>query len=216
MIDNRVEEIRKHITAISNILGIPVTESNEDTPLRIAKMYCNELFRNRNCWNIEELNAQMKTFPNPASSNSVANPVTMSGIKFHSMCEHHWLPFMGVAEVSYAPRDRVIGLSKIPRVVKYFSQMPQLQEKLTSDIGTYLFDLLNPLYIKVTLTATHCCVMCRGAESECETETVFERYSEDLYVGHDLSNNTDACVIGHNFSNDFFVGNTLNDGGVPV
>lgn len=175
MIDNKVEEIKKHIEAISEILGFEVTDSNANTPLRVAKMYCNELFKNRNNNNIEELNSRMKLFKNnsPTSNN---HPVTVRGIEFSSTCEHHWLPFMGVAEVSYIPSDTIIGLSKIPRVVKYFSQKPQLQENLTNEIGEYLFNLLNPKWIRVTLIATHTCVMCRGAESNCETETVYEKW----------------------------------------
>ena len=131
----------------------------------------------------------MKLFKNnsPVPNN---HPVTVRGIEFSSTCEHHWLPFMGVAEVSYIPSDTIIGLSKIPRVVKYFSQKPQLQENLTNEIGEYLFNLLNPKWIKVTLIATHTCVMCRGAESNCETETVYERwrncikpvYADGFYV----------------------------------
>ena len=171
MIDHNVEEIRKHVDAIAELLGIEKTGSNEDTPLRVAKMYCNELFLNRNNTNIEELNARMKLFDNDGSST----PITMRKIEFHSTCEHHWLPFMGYAEVSYIPGDKIIGLSKIPRVVKFFSQKPQLQERLTKEIGEYLFNLLNPKWIKVTLVATHTCVMCRGAESDCETETFYEK-----------------------------------------
>lgn len=171
MIDNKVEEIKNHIEAISEILGFEKTDSNENTPLRVAKMYCNELFKNRNNNNIEELNSQMKLFD--YTSKGKLQPITMSGIEFHSTCEHHWLPFMGVAEVSYIPSDKIIGLSKIPRVVKYFSQKPQLQEKLTNEIGEYLFNLLNPVWISVKLTATHTCVMCRGAESNCSTETTY-------------------------------------------
>lgn len=171
MIDNKVEEIKNHIEAISEILGFEKTDSNENTPLRVAKMYCNELFKNRNNNNIEELNSQMKLFDYTCKGE--LQPITMSGIEFHSTCEHHWLPFMGVAEVSYIPSDKIIGLSKIPRVVKYFSQKPQLQEKLTNEIGEYLFNLLNPIWISVKLTATHTCVMCRGAESNCSTETTY-------------------------------------------
>lgn len=174
MIDNKVEEIKKHIEAISDILGFEKTGSNENTPLRVAKMYCNELFKNRNNENIEELNSQMKLFDYYPSG--VTQPIVMRGIEFHSTCEHHWLPFMGIAEVSYKPTNKIIGLSKIPRVVKYFSQKPQLQEKLTNEIGEYLFNLLQPEWIKVKLTATHTCVMCRGAESDCETETSYVRY----------------------------------------
>lgn len=173
MIDNKVEEIKNHIEAISKILGFEKTDSNENTPLRVAKMYCNELFKNRNNNNIEELNAQMKLFNYTPCGN--VQPITMRDIEFHSTCEHHWLPFMGVAEVSYIPSEKIIGLSKIPRVVKYFSQKPQLQEKLTNEIGEYLFNLLKPQWISVKLTATHTCVMCRGAESNCSTETIYTR-----------------------------------------
>ena len=174
MIDNKVEEIKKHIEAISDILGFEKTDSNENTPLRVAKMYCNELFKNRNNENIEELNSQMKLFD--YYPTGITQPIVMRGIEFHSTCEHHWLPFMGIAEVAYNPTNKIIGLSKIPRVVKYFSQKPQLQEKLTNEIGEYLFNLLQPEWIKVKLTATHTCVMCRGAESDCETETSYVRY----------------------------------------
>lgn len=174
MIDNKVEEIKKHIEAISDILGFEKTDSNENTPLRVAKMYCNELFKNRNNENIEELNSQMKLFD--YYPTGITQPIVMRGIEFHSTCEHHWLPFMGIAEVAYKPTNKIIGLSKIPRVVKYFSQKPQLQEKLTNEIGEYLFNLLQPEWIKVKLIATHTCVMCRGAESDCETETSYVRY----------------------------------------
>lgn len=185
LIDNKVEEIRKHVEAIAEILGIEKTESNENTSLRVAKMYCNELFKNRNNNNIEELNSRMKVF----DSEGNTSPVVMKGIKFYSVCEHHWLPFFGECTVTYIPKKKIIGLSKIPRVVKFFSQKPQLQERLTKEIGDYLFKLLDPEYLCVEMTAKHCCVMCRGAESECETET---RYTlpkinggfidEDFYV----------------------------------
>ena len=169
-----IEEIAVHISAISSLLGIEVTDSNKDTPVRVAKMYCNELFKNRNNENIEELNSQMKLFD--YYPTGITQPIVMRGIEFHSTCEHHWLPFMGIAEVAYKPTNKIIGLSKIPRVVKYFSQKPQLQEKLTNEIGEYLFNLLQPEWIKVKLIATHTCVMCRGAESDCETETSYVRY----------------------------------------
>lgn len=202
MIDNKVEKIKNHIEAISEILGFEKTDSNENTPLRVAKMYCNELFKNRNNNNIEELNAQMKLFDYNRKGN--LQPITISDIEFHSTCEHHWLPFMGLAEVSYIPSEKIIGLSKIPRVVKYFSQKPQLQEKLTDEIGEYLFNLLKPIWISVKLTATHTCVMCRGAESNCNTETI--------YTNQVLQKKPSATV------NDFFVNpfEDLCSGGIPV
>ena len=201
MIDNKVEEIKKHIEAISDILGFEKTDSNENTPLRVAKMYCNELFKNRNNENIEELNSQMKLFD--YTPVGIVQPITVKGIEFHSTCEHHWLPFMGIAEVSYKPSNKIIGLSKIPRVVKYFSQKPQLQEKLTNEIGEYLFNLLQPEWIQVKLTATHTCVMCRGAESDCETETAYVRHNNCVQ---------DAGL----YSNPFFNVPEYNGGVTPV
>lgn len=166
--ENLIEEISGHISAISSLLGIPVTESNKDTPLRVAKMYCNELFLNRNNDNIKELDSRMKVFP---AENH--DPVTVT-VPFNSVCEHHWLPFMGEVTVTYVPADTIIGLSKIPRVVKFFSKKPQLQERLTSEIGDYLSKIINPTYLSVRIKATHTCVSIRGIETACETVTCYE------------------------------------------
>lgn len=165
---NVINEIAGHISAISSLLGIPITESNKDTPLRVAKMYCNELFANRNNLNIEELDAKMKTFP---AENH--NPVTVE-VPVKSSCEHHWLPFMGKVVVTYVPKDTIIGLSKIPRVVDFFSKKPQLQERLTTEIGEYLVSVIDPEYLSVRMVAEHTCVSIRGAKSPCSTTTVYE------------------------------------------
>lgn len=174
MIDNKVEAIKEHIEEIMKILELPITESNKNTPLRVSKMWCNELFANRNNHNIEDLKARMKTFPNEYDSEMVI----VRDIDFDSICEHHWLPFSGKVTVGYVPSDKVIGLSKIPRVVKYFSKKPQLQEQLTTEIGEFLLDLLEPHAIFVEVEATHQCVKCRGAESNCSTRTTYSRVAE--------------------------------------
>lgn len=169
-------KVEEHVRAISSLLGIPVTESNCDTPHRVAKMYCSELFKNRNNANFEAFVDSMKLFDAPAH----AGAVTVENIEFWSVCEHHWLPFGGTCSVTYVPDKKIIGLSKIPRAVKYYSQMPQLQEKLTNDIGEFLCALVQPKYLKVEMVAKHDCVMCRGAESNCQTRTIFEyRRDED-------------------------------------
>lgn len=169
--EDNVKQLEYHYSEIMKILGISITQSNKDTPRRIAKMLDNEVFCNRNDLNIEELNSKMTLFDNENEYNFEV--IKMEGIEFSSMCEHHWMPFFGKVDVEYIPKAKIIGLSKIPRVVKYFGKRPQLQERLTNDIGNYLVDLLNPLYLKVTIQATHTCVMCRGAESNCQTRTSF-------------------------------------------
>lgn len=174
MINNKVEAIKEHIEAIMKILEIPITESNKNTPLRIAKMWCNELFLNRNNSNMGELKERMKLFPNDYSSDMVI----MNDMPFNSMCEHHWLPFSGTVTVGYVPSDTVIGLSKIPRVVKYFSKKPQLQEQLTSEIGDFLFEILSPHALFVEVESKHQCVICRGAESDCSTKTYYKKIEE--------------------------------------
>lgn len=167
-----VSEIEAFMGGIMHALGVEPTKGNLDTPRRIAKMY-GELFYSLNDAHKDELDESMTLFDNDGSSE---DNVTMKDIEFSSMCEHHWLPFMGFAEVSYVPGDKIIGLSKIPRVVKYFSQRPQLQERLARDIGSYLVGLLNPKYLRVKLIATHTCVACRGANSNCITETSYTYY----------------------------------------
>lgn len=164
-----LQEIESHIKSISSLLGIEETIGNKDTPRRVAKMYYLELFKNLNS-DLSELDSRMTTFP----LEGVPSPVSVRDIPFSSVCEHHWMPFIGKVSVSYIPNENIIGLSKIPRVVKYFSKMPQLQERLTNDIGKYLVRILSPRYLKVEVNAMHTCVLCRGAESEASTSTVFE------------------------------------------
>ena len=163
-----IKEIAVHISAISSLLGIEVTDSNKDTPVRVAKMYCNELFKSRNNEGKEELDSKMAVFP--AESN---DPVTVE-VPFYSMCEHHWLPFFGTVSVTYIPDKTIIGLSKIPRVVEFFSKKPQLQERFTTEIGEYLVSVIDPKYLSVRVVAEHTCVSMRGAKSPCSTTTVYE------------------------------------------
>lgn len=171
-----VEQIEAHLDSIMDLLEIKRTPSNAGTPRRIAKMYANELFANRNNRNIEELDAKMKVFDNDYGNDVVV----MRDIDFNSICEHHWLPFSGKVTVAYVPDKKVIGLSKIPRVVKYFSKQPTLQEKLGKDVGDYLFKTIQPLMLIVVIKSTHSCVKCRGAESDCETNTQYSVYDTSL------------------------------------
>ncbi len=173
MINNKVEAIKEHMDAILEILDIPIDANTKTTSLRISKMYCNEFFKNRNGANLDELNDSMKLFPN---DHEYTREVSVMNIDFISYCSHHFLPFVGTVDVIYTPDKNIIGLSKIPRVVEYFSKRPQLQENLTQEIGEYLWGILNPKSLRVVITSTHQCVACRGARSECITATEYENH----------------------------------------
>lgn len=166
---SKQEIIEEHLKDIFEQLGIQPTPSNIDTPKRIAKMWLNEVCKNDNFRGIEELNNSIKLFDNPEEEGE--EMIVMKGIKFSSFCEHHFLPFSGTIDVGYIPSKKVIGLSKIPRIVKYFSKKPQLQEKLGKEIADYLAKVSCAKAVVVRITSTHGCVMCRGIESDCETVT---------------------------------------------
>lgn len=179
------ELIKYHLEEIMKLLGIEETESNKDTPKRIAKMWVRELFENINLNNYDDFIDSLTTFP----AEGYKDLVLMRNMPFNSMCEHHFLPFSGKVSVAYIPKDRIIGLSKIPRIVRYFSKMPQLQERFTKNIGDTLDIVLGfPKLIIVRVEADHQCVKCRGAESDCSTVTI--KTWTDGFADPDLINQT--------------------------
>ncbi len=95
--------------------------------------------------------------------------VIVKDIDFYSLCEHHLLPFFGRCHVAYVPRDQVIGLSKVPRLVEVFSRRLQVQERLTNQIAETLVAKLNPLGVAVVVEATHLCMLMRGVEKQNST-----------------------------------------------
>ena len=92
--------------------------------------------------------------------------VIVKDIDFYSLCEHHLLPFFGKCHVAYLPRDKVVGLSKIPRLIEVFSRRLQVQERLTNQIAEVLLQKLNPLGVGVVVEATHLCMLMRGVEKQ--------------------------------------------------
>lgn len=92
--------------------------------------------------------------------------VLVRNIDFYSLCEHHLLPFFGKCHVAYVPRDKVVGLSKIPRIVDVFARRLQVQERLTNQIAEVIHDKLDPLGVGVVLEATHLCMVMRGVEKQ--------------------------------------------------
>ena len=125
-----------------------------DTPRRVADMFAElltpEPFR-------------PTTFPNDAGYDEL---VLVSDIRFTSLCEHHLLPFRGVAHVGYLPGDRIVGLSKLARLVHAFARRPQVQERMTAQIADWLRDHLDPRGVGVVIEAEHLCMSIRGVQAE--------------------------------------------------
>lgn len=167
----KIDLITEHLEEVMKILDVPRNDSTIGTPKRIAKMYVNEVFANINNHNIkEELDSKMKFF---LKDYPYSEMIILKDIPFYSMCEHHFMPFSGKITVAYVPTHKIVGLSKIPRVVKYFSKKPQLQERLVNEIADYLHENLNAQAIYVLCRETvHTCVTARGIETYCDTDTL--------------------------------------------
>ena len=151
--------IKKDVANILSTLGLDITDpSIMDTPKRVAKMLVLEI-----CSGLFTDPPKITTFPN---INHYDEMLIERNIKVHSTCEHHLLPFIGVAHVSYIPSDKLIGLSKINRIVDYYARRPQLQERLTNDIGKFLQTNLNTENVAVVLSCKHLCTVVRGVKDE--------------------------------------------------
>jgi len=135
----------------------PSRESLKDTPRRIAEMYA-ELFSG--------LDADPKAELSVGFDEGHYEMVILRDIPFYSMCEHHLLPFYGVAHVGYIPRlgGRVVGISKLARVVEIFARRPQLQERMTKQIADCIFEVLQPDGVGVIVRAEHLCMTMRGVK----------------------------------------------------
>ncbi len=143
---------------IMGILKISLDDPNcTHTPKRLAKMYVNELFAGR----FKDA-PKITLFPN---RNKVNNLVISKGIEVMSLCSHHWQPISGHCVIGYIPNKYVIGLSKLTRIVNWFSRRGQIQEELGEQIADYLETLLKPKALGVVITAKHYCMIARGVSA---------------------------------------------------
>jgi GTP cyclohydrolase I len=171
MDDNlKIELIEKHFREIMHIMGLDLSDDSlKGTPHRVAKMYVKEVFSGLNPKN----KPAAKLFENKYKYNEM---LVEKDITFHSHCEHHFVPIYGKAHVAYISNGDVIGLSKINRIVQYYSKRPQVQERLTMQIGNELKEALGTEDVAVIMDAYHMCVSSRGVQ-DTNSSTVTSFYS---------------------------------------
>lgn len=168
--DEKVKQIATHVKSILSILGMDLNdESLMDTPKRVAKMYVHETFRGLNPANKPETTL----FTNNYNYNQM---LVEKDITLFSTCEHHLVPIYGKAHVAYFSSGQVIGLSKLNRLVDFYSRRPQVQERLTIQIANALKVTLQTNDVAVVIDANHMCVASRGIR-DVNSSTITSEYS---------------------------------------
>jgi GTP cyclohydrolase I len=156
--DQKIKQIAEHFAQIMDILGL---DRNDDslsgTPNRVAKMYVKEIFSGLNPANFPDI----KLFENKYQYNQM---LVEKNIVFYSNCEHHFVPIIGKAHIAYISSGKVIGLSKINRIVQHFAKRPQVQERMTMQISEAMKKALKTDDVAVVIDATHLCVSSRGVK----------------------------------------------------
>ena len=152
----KLQEITKLL--LSEIGEDPTREGLINTPERVAKAW--DFFSQGYRANVEEI------VNGAIFEEDCSEMVVVRDIEFFSMCEHHMIPFFGRCHVGYLPNKKIIGLSKIPRIVDAFSQRLQVQERLTSQIAETLLDILDPIGVGVIMEGRHLCMQMRGVEKQ--------------------------------------------------
>ena len=166
--EEKIENIQHHFKKIMEEMGLDLTDDSlSGTPYRVAKMYVKELFYGLNPINKPKLS----TFENKYGYNKM---LVEQNITIDSACEHHFLPIIGYANVAYVPKDKVIGLSKINRLVDYYARRPQVQERLVLQILNDLQTILGTKDVIVSVTAKHLCVSSRGIKDQSSFTTTLE------------------------------------------
>lgn len=166
----KMRVIAGHFYEIMHTLGLDLTDDSlSGTPARVAKMFVKEIFSGLNPKN----KPQICLFENKYNYNQM---LVERNITVYSNCEHHFVPIIGKAHIGYISSGKVIGLSKLNRIVKYFSRRPQVQERLTMQIANELKSILETEDVAVVIDAVHLCVSSRGVE-DTASSTVTSSYS---------------------------------------
>ena len=164
--DQKYNRIKGLLTEVVSTLGLDLTDDSlAETPHRIAKMYVHEIFSGLDYNNFPKISVI-------ENKMSVDEMVKVSDIDLTSTCEHHFITIDGLAQVAYIPESKILGLSKINRIVRFFAQRPQVQERLTQQILIAIQTLVETENVAVTIKATHYCVKSRGVmDANSETTT---------------------------------------------
>ncbi|RDL43074.1 GTP cyclohydrolase I FolE [Marinomonas piezotolerans] len=165
-VEEKYQRIKAAFEDVVYTLGLDITDDSlSETPHRIAKMYVKEIFSG----------LDYSCFPKISvieNKMNVDEMVKVSDISFTSTCEHHFVTIDGFAKVAYLPKNKIIGLSKINRIVRFFGQRPQVQERLTQQVLVTLQTLLETDNVAVSISATHYCVKARGVmDASSSTQT---------------------------------------------
>ena len=184
--DEKYTRIRDAMTQVAIALGLDLKDDSlQETPHRIAKMYVDEIFSGLN----------YESFPKISLIKNKMNTeemIKVKAVKVISTCEHHFVTIDGLANVAYLPGKKIIGLSKINRIVSFFAQRPQVQERLTQQILVALQTLLDTRDVAVFIDATHYCVKARGimdASSRTETSALGGLFKSDQSLRNNFLNN---------------------------
>ncbi len=173
--DEKIKKIEKHFAKIVDALGLDLNDDSiSGTPYRVAKMYVKEIFKGLN----PENKPKISLFENKYNYNKM---LIEKNINVNSTCEHHFLPITGKAHVSYISSGKVIGLSKLNRIVDYYSMRPQVQERLTTQIYDELKSVLDTDSVMVVIEAKHLCVSSRGIK-DYSSSTITEMYGGDFNI----------------------------------
>ena len=168
--EEKIAQIEDKFRDIMNIMGLDLTDDSlQGTPHRVAKMYIKEIFSGLN----PENKPAIKLFENKYQYKEM---LVERNITFYSNCEHHFVPIIGKAHVAYISNGKVIGLSKLNRIVQFFAKRPQVQERLTIQIAEELKRVMETEDVAVLIDAVHLCVSCRGV-LDFNSATVTSSYS---------------------------------------
>ena len=163
--EEKIKQIQEHFSEIMKILGLDLSDDSlRDTPKRIAKMYVNEIFSGLHPQNFPKITVI-------DNSMQYDQMVCVQDIEVMSVCEHHFQPIDGFATIAYIPNKKVIGLSKINRIVEHFAKRPQVQERLTKQVADCLQYILETDHVAVHINAKHYCVIARGIQDTHSTTT---------------------------------------------